>query len=396
MNGRNQEPLYGIHKPKINIVLMKGETGMKPSRGTPDFLLLFLTLGMVGFGIVMVFSASFTVSYWDMGNRWFFTQKQLIWAGIGMIMMLLTMNIPFQIYKKYYLLILALSFFMLLIVFIPGIGIERNGAKSWIGIDSFSIQPSEFAKLGLIVYLSALISKKNEKMKSFKQGLFPTLFITLIFFIMIALQPDYGTALILLVTAGIVIFVGGASFKHIFYLVFIGIIILPIFIFSAGYRISRFTSYLEPWSDPYGNGYHLIQSLIALGNGGILGTGFGKGIQKFFYLPYPQSDFIFSVIGEELGFIGVTLFIILFLLFLWRILILSLRSTETFGTLVGIGVTTSFAIQAFVNIGGVTGTIPITGVPLPFISTGGSSLIMSMTAIGLILSLSREKNRSTE
>lgn len=369
---------------------------MKPRRGTPDFLLLFLTLGMVGFGVVMVFSASFTVSYWDMGNRWFFTERQLIWAGIGLLAMFTSMNIPLRFYRDYFFLILIVSIFLLSMVFIPGLGKNINGANSWIGIGSLTIQPGEFAKLGLIIYLAALISKKKEKIRTFKQGVLPPLVITLVFFMMIALQPDYGTAMILLATAGIVIYAGGAKFKHLFYLGLAGITILPMIIFSAGYRLSRFTSFLDPWSDPYGSGYHLIQSLIALGNGGILGIGFGKGIQKFFYLPYPQSDFIFSVIGEELGFIGILIFLFLFLLLLWRILIISLRSNETFGTLTGIGVVSILSLQAFINIGGVTGTIPITGVPLPFISTGGSSLIMSMIAIGIILSLSRENNKSTQ
>lgn len=367
---------------------------MKPSRGIPDFLLLFLTLGMVGFGIVMVFSASFTISYWDEGNRWFFTQRQLMWAGLGLVGMLFAMNLPFNFYKKHFFLIMLGSIVLLLLVYVPGLGIKLNGARSWIGIGSFTIQPAEFAKIGLIIYLSALVAKKKEKMASFKQGLLPALIITLVFFTLIALQPDFGTGLILLISAGAIILVGGSNLKHILYLGLISLAILPILLIAEDYRLARFTALRDPWSDPYESGYHLIQSLMALGNGGIFGTGFGQGIQKFFYLPYPHSDFIFAVIGEELGFIGVTIFLLAFLLLLWRILIISLRSKDPFGTLVGVGITTLFGAQAFVNIGGVTGTIPITGVPLPFISTGGSSLIMSMTAVGIILSLSRENNKS--
>ena len=291
---------------------------------------------------------------------------------------------------------MVVSLFSLTLVFIPFLGKEINNAKSWIGNDLFTIQPSEFAKLGLIIYLSGLITKKKGKMKSFKQGLLPAVIITLIFFVLILLQPDLGTGLILVVTAGVIIVVGGASLKHIFYLLLGGILLVPFLLLSQDYRISRFTAVLDPWSDPYNSGYQLIQSLIALGNGGIFGTGFGKGIQKFFYLPYPHSDFIFAVIGEEFGFIKVTLFLLLYLLLVWKILIIGLKSKETFGTLVGVGLATLFGFQAFVNIGGVVGLIPITGVPLPFISTGGSSLIMSMTAIGIILSLSRENNKSTQ
>lgn len=367
---------------------------MKPSRGTPDFLLLFLTLGLVGFGIVMVFSASFTVSYWDTGDRMYFTEKQIIYAGIGLITMIIAMNIPFSFYKKYFFLFLIGSFVLLLLVFTPFLGKSLNGARSWIGIGSQTIQPAEFAKLGLIIYLSALVAKKKDKMDNFKEGLLPPLLISLLFFGLIALQPDFGTGLILLVTSMVIIIVGGARIKHIFYLSLIGLLTLPFIIFSEDYRLSRFTVLLDPWSDPYGSGYQLIQSLIALGNGGLFGTGFGKGIQKFFYLPYPHSDFIFAVIGEELGFIGVAIFLLAYLLFIWRILIIALKSKEAFGTLVGVGIATLFGIQTFINIGGVTGTIPITGVTLPFISTGGSSLIMSMTAVGVILSLSRENSKS--
>lgn len=367
---------------------------MKPSRGTPDFLLLFLTLGLVGFGIVMVFSASFTVSYWDTGDRMYFTEKQILYAGIGLIAMIIAMNIPFSFYKKHFFLILIASLVLLLLVFVPTLGKSFNGARSWIGIGSQTIQPAEFAKLGLIIYLSALIAKKKDKMSSFKQGVLPPLLITLLFFGLIALQPDFGTALIILATAIVIIIVGGARIKHIFYLGLAGLAVLPFIILSEDYRLSRFKVLLDPWSDPYGSGYQLIQSLIALGNGGLFGTGFGKGIQKFFYLPYPHSDFIFAVIGEELGFIGVAIFLLVYLLFIWRILIIAMKSKEAFGTLVGVGIATLFGIQTFINIGGVTGTIPITGVTLPFISTGGSSLIMSMIAVGIILSLSRENNKA--
>lgn len=365
---------------------------MKPNRGKIDFILFFLTIGMVGFGIVMIYSASFTVSYWDMGDAWYFTRKQLIAAVIGLILMLIFTNISFDFYKKHFLALLVISLALLILVLIPGIGITLNNATSWIGIGPLTFQPSELAKLGLIIYLAALISKKKESITDFKMGLLPCLIVTGIVFLLIALQPDYGTALILLAAAAIIIIVGGARLKHIFYLGMICIVILPVIVLSAGYTVTRFTSFLNPWNDPYDSGYQLIQSLIALGNGGISGTGFGQGIQKFFYLPYSQSDFIFSVIGEELGFIGVISFILVFLFIISRIILISLRSKEKFDKLVGIGIASLFAIQAFINIGGATGTIPITGVPLPFISAGGSSIIVSMISIGIVLSLSRKNN----
>lgn len=366
---------------------------MKTDRGAIDFLLLILTIALVGFGIVMVYSASFTVSYWEHNDKWYITSRQIIFAIIGLILMFIAMNISVSFYKKYFVVFLFVSLLLLILVYVPGIGTLINDAKSWIGISlagkTFTIQPVEFAKIGLLLYLSVLLTKKPDKIRDFKTGILPSLIIILTFFILVAAQPDYGSAIILALAAGTLLIAAGARWFHIFGLIFAGALSLIVLFLASG-RTERLISYLDPWADPYNDGYHLIQSLIAFGNGGIFGAGFGQSIQKFFYLPYPHSDFIFAVIGEELGFIGIAIFVLVFMLFLWRIIAVGRKSAHPFGTLFATSIAALFAIQAIINIGGVTGAIPITGVTLPFISAGGTSLITSMIAVGIVLSISRE------
>ncbi|MBO8171289.1 MAG: putative lipid II flippase FtsW [Bacillaceae bacterium] len=374
---------------------------MERSRGAPDFLLLFLTLSLVGFGIVMVFSASSILAYMSADynhDSMYFVKKQALWAVIGFVAMLVVMNIPYQFYKKLFFPIMILSFILLLLVKVPGLGATINEARSWLKIGPYTLQTSELAKLGLIIYLAGLINKKRERFRVFSTGLLPAVVVTGGFFITIATQPDFGTASILLATAVIVIFAGGAHLKHIFYLSLPAILFSLYYIFDPRhpYRMDRITSYLNPWNDSLGSGFQLIHSYYAMGHGGLTGVGFGKSIQKFLYLPLPQTDFIFAVMAEELGFIGCTAFIIVFLLFLWRAVYISLKSRDVFAYLLGIGIVGMIAVQAVINIGGVTGTIPITGVPLPFISYGGSSLLTCMIGTGLILSISRQIDRTED
>ncbi|RKD25514.1 cell division protein FtsW [Ammoniphilus oxalaticus] len=369
---------------------------MERRRGSPDFLLLFMTLALVGFGILMVFSSSYILAYYnpDYNNdSLYFVKKQAIWAILGFIAMLFTMNIPYTVYKQKFPTIAIGSFILLLLLFTP-LGMKINGARSWLGIGkSFSIQPAEFAKLGLIIYLAGLIAKKGDRFRMWKQGLAPALIATTAFCGMVMLQPDLGTTSIILFTAVVIMFSGGAHLKHLGMLCGVASVALIIFAVAAPYRLARIKTFINPWNDGMNGleqGYHLIQSFYAIANGGLSGAGFGKSIQKYLYLPYPQTDFIFSVIAEEIGFFGCALFILFFVLFLWRIILITLRCEDTFGLLVGIGVVSMIGIQAIINIGGVTGSMPITGVPLPFVSYGGSSLLVFMTSMGIVLSISRE------
>ncbi|MGG0794903.1 putative lipid II flippase FtsW [Brevibacillus laterosporus] len=374
------------------------------TRGVPDFLLLFLTVLLVGFGITMVMSSSYIYAQTGiltskgctqcLGDGLYFAKRQIIFAILGLFLMLFVMNIPFSFYKKNFLLIATGSFFLLLLVYIPGFAAEINGAHSWVNLGFMNLQTSEVAKLGLILYLSALIAKKGDAFRSFKTGLIPPLTVTGIFFLMIMGQPDLGTAAIVLGTAGVILIAGGANIKHIFLLtVPPSTLFITTYILVKQHAWARLTSFTNPWSDPLDKGFHMVQSLYAIARGGIFGTGFGKSLQKYLYLPEAYTDFIFSVIAEEMGLIGTSIFLLLYLLLIIRGLQISLRSTDTFATLAGTGIVTMISIQAMINIGGVTGAIPLTGVPLPFISYGGSSLLICMTSMGILLSVSRDVNR---
>lgn len=372
-------------------------------RGTPDFLLLILTLLLVGFGLVMVFSASSSmagVSAKYGNDALYFTKRQLMWAGLGTFIMFIAMNVPYTKFKKWFAPFLLLTIGMLIAVLI--VGDVRNGARSWFGIGGFGIQPTEFAKLAIILYLAAIIAKKDEKFREFQRGLLPVMIVIGFIAFLIMLQPDLGSCIILLMCAASIILAGGSNLKHVFLsgCVLLGIaglgtslmlLINPDFI--GEYRIARFTAFLDPLADEKGTGYHLTRSLEAFGHGGLFGAGLGNSVQKLFYLPYAYNDFIFAVIAEELGFIGTTVFLLFYMLFLWRALIVALRCPDIYGTLVGIGIVSMIAIQALVNMGGVSGAIPVTGVTLPFISYGGSSMLMTLLGMGILLSISREYYR---
>lgn len=363
----------------------------------------------MGFGLVMVFSASssLTLASSKFGNDpLFFMKRQMIWIVLGIVVMFTAMNIHYSKFKKWYVPIFIITVILLLIVAFS----ERiNGAKSWLSIGKLGIQPTELAKISIILYLSALITKKGERFRDFRTGYIPVMVIVGIVAGLIMMQPDLGSCLILVATSGLVIYAGGASMKHI--LGSIALLVLGVGIVMGAkaaidslspatdkvaanqdYRKGRIQAFIDPYQDAEGEGYNIIQSLTALGQGGVSGSGFGKSIQKLDYLKYPYTDFIFPVIGEEFGFVGTALFLMLYLYFIWRGILIALRCKDPFGTLVGIGIMGLIAIQAFVNIGGVTKTIPLTGVTLPFISYGGSSLLVSMLSMGIMLSISRETN----
>jgi cell division protein FtsW len=373
------------------------------SRGTPDFLLLILTLVLVGFGLVMVFSASSSMAAMTPkynNDALYFMKRQMVFAGLGTVMMLILMNIPYYKYKKFY----ALFFFgtLILLAIVPFIAERVNGARSWLYIGGFGIQPTEFAKLAIILYLAAIIAKKDEKFREFKRGLMPVMIVVGFFAFLIMLQPDVGSCAILVLCASAIVVSGGSNMKHVFLsaAVLLGLAALGTSLymlfnpdFDGGFRLARFTAFMDPLADQKGDGYHLVRSLEAFGHGGLTGAGLGNSVQKLFYIPYAYNDFIFAVIAEELGFIGTTLFLLFYMLFLWRALIVSLRCPDIYGTLVGVGLVSMTAIQALINMGGVSGAIPLTGVTLPFVSYGGSSLLMMLVGMGILLSISREYNR---
>ncbi|TXK77366.1 putative lipid II flippase FtsW [Paenibacillus sp. N3.4] len=360
-------------------------------KGRPDFLLLFVAVLLVGFGLVMIFSASSAKAIHSHESSWFYVSKQGLFAGIGLIIMLTFMNLPFTIWKKTGPLLMLFSLLLLFLVLLVGTNI--NGAKRWFVVGGLNIQPAEFTKLSIIVYLSALISKKGEEIRSFKKGLSPLLVMVGLILMLVMMQPDFGTVLILAFIAGTIITIGGVDLRH---LLMLGVGLVPVFIYlaiSQSYRLKRIHSFLNPFDNESDSGYQLIQSLYALGHGGLTGTGLGRSVQKLFYLPEAHTDFIFAVIGEELGLLGTTLFFIVFFVFFWRGFTAAMQCADPFGMLLGMGLISMIGIQFLLNLGAVTGSLPVTGVPLPFTSYGGSSLILCMASVGILLSISRDNNR---
>ena len=266
---------------------------------------------------------------------------------------------------------------------------RKGGAQSWIGVGAFSIQPSEFMKLGMILFLSFYLVKNKHETKTFIKGFFvPILFITVVF-ALIMLQPDFGTGVVLVATCILMIFIAGARLNYFFYIGIVGLIGFVFLILSAPYRISRITAFLNPWEDPLGDGFQIIQSLYAIGPGKLLGAGLGNSLQKYFYLPEPQTDFIFAIVAEELGFLGGLFIILLFFVFCWRGLAVALETRNLFGRYVAFGIVTLITMQVMINVSVVIGLIPVTGITLPFLSYGGSSLTLTLCSVGILLNISR-------
>lgn len=359
---------------------------MTKARSTPDFIIIVVTFVLLAIGVVMVYSSSAVVAA-QKGDPFFFTKRQLIFATLGIAAMFVTMNVDYWVWKKWAKPGLILCFFLLIIVLI--IGKEVNGAKSWLGIGAFGIQPAEFMKLGMAAFLAKWLSDNQKDIGSFTKGLVPTLGIVFLAFGMIMLQPDLGTGTVLFGTSVLMIFVAGARMKHLLGLAMLGVVGFIGLVLAAPYRIKRITSFIDPWSDPLGAGYQLIQSLYAIGPGGLMGLGIGMSRQKFLYLPEPYNDFIFSILAEELGFIGGATVLLLFLLLLWRGMRTAVTAPDLFGSLLAIGIIGMLAIQVVINVGVVTGMFPVTGITLPFLSYGGSSLTLMLTGIGVLLNISR-------
>ncbi len=358
-------------------------------RKQPDFAYFFAVLILAGFGLVMVFSASYITSLESRGDAFFFLRRQAFWILVGFMGMFFTSGISYWKWRKLAPALLILNFLLLLMVFIPGLGIKVNEARRWIGVGGFQIQPAEFTKMALIIFSAAFLSKKSIRMDNFWNSSFIPLFVTGLSFLLILGQPDLGTGLAIVAVVGMIIFAAGIPFKQLFYLAITSFPVILYLALSEDYRMKRIFSFLDPWADPLDTGYHIIQSLYALGPGGLFGVGLGRSRQKLYYLPEPQNDFIFAIIGEELGFLGAVTIMLLFFILFWRGFKTSLMAPDTFGSLLAAGITGMITIQALINIGVVTGSIPVTGINLPFISAGGSSIFFSMCLIGILMNISR-------
>lgn len=337
----------------------------------------------------MVYSASAVWADYKFNDSFFFAKRQMLFAGVGIIAMFFIMNIDYWTWRTWAKVIVIVCFVLLILVLIPGIGNVRNGSRSWIGVGAFSVQPSEFMKIAMIAFLAKFLSENQKAITTLKNGLFPSLGLVFVAFGLIMLQPDLGTGTVMVGTSVVMIFIAGARISHFVGLGLIGVAGFVGLIISAPYRMKRITSFLDPWQDPLGSGFQMIQSLYAIGPGGLFGLGLGQSRQKFFYLPEPQTDFIFAILAEELGFIGGSFILLLFSLLLWRGIRIALGAPDLFGTFLATGIIAMIAIQVMINIGVVTGLMPVTGITLPFLSYGGSSLTLMLMAVGVLLNISR-------
>ncbi|HEX7056036.1 MAG TPA: stage V sporulation protein E [Bacilli bacterium] len=362
---------------------------MAKQETAPDAVMIMATLLLLGIGVVMVYSASAVLALHDFGDRFYYLKRQLLFAVLGVMAMYLAMNANYQLWKKFAKMGLIIAFVLLLLVIIPGVGVVRGGARSWLGIASFGIQPSEFMKLAMIIFIAKMLSAEQKKITSFTKGLLPVLLLLGSAFGLIMLQPDLGTGVVLAGAVLLVAYAAGARVSHLLALGGVGLVGLAGLVAVAPYRLQRITAFLDPWQDPLGAGYQAIQSLYAIGPGGLVGLGLGMSRQKYNYLPEPQTDFIFSIIAEELGFIGGALVLLLFALLLWRGMRTAITAPDTFGSLLAVGIVSLIAVQVLINIGVVIGLFPVTGITLPLISAGGSSLTLILTAIGILLNISR-------
>lgn len=359
------------------------------SRRPPDFAILFTVLILVCFGMIMVFSSSSVRAYYFYNDSFYFFKRQLLWSLLGFVAMVFFMNYDYWKIKKHEKLIVFIMFLLLVLVLIPGIGKKVNEARRWIGIGALTLQPSEVAKLGMIIYLSCGLERKGDKVQSFFKGLLPFLLVMGAVCALILKEPHLSATVLIGMTTLVMLFVGGAKMAHMIGLGAAGSALAVMLALSKPYRLKRILSFIDPWKNPSEEGYHIIQSLYALGSGGLIGVGIGQSRQKFFYLPEPQTDFIFSVIGEELGFIGAAFVIIAFMFFIWRGYRTAMAAPDMFGKLLATGITTLIALQFLINVAVVTASVPVTGMPLPFISYGGSSLMITMCQIGILLNISR-------
>lgn len=358
-------------------------------RRQPDYILLFAVFTLLAIGIVMVFSASMVRSVKYYGHPYYYLIRQLVWAALGIGTMIFFMNYDCWRYRRFIPYILGLSLLLLILVLIPGVGQVRNDARRWLGFGSLGFQPAELAKVTIVLFLADSLANRKDAVKNLVTGLGPYLALLGLTFALVLAEPDLGTAVAIAGAAVVVLFAGGARMLHLLMLGAGSVPVLYWAIMSEEYRRDRLLAFLDPWKDPTGDGWNIIQALYALGTGGPFGTGIGYSRQKWYYLPAPDTDFIFAVLGEEMGFFGSFLVLLLFFTLAWRGFRAAMAAPDRYSCLLAAGLTSLLVFQALVNIGVVAGVLPITGIPLPFISSGGSSLLTSLMAAGIILNISR-------
>ncbi len=363
----------------------------------PDYLLLASTIALLVLGTLMVYSASFVVAHNEFNDDAYFLIRQLLWIGLGGLGMLAVVSVDYRRWRALSLPIMLLCIGLLVVVLMPGIGTSSYGAVRWIKLGPLQIQPSEIAKLGITLYLADWLARRRPIVGELLKGLLPFAIIVGMIAVLVAAQPDLGTTAIIVAVAACVFFVGGANLLHIVLMALAGGCAgLLLFARMSGYQLDRIRAFLDPWSDVQGSGWHTAQGLIALGSGGPLGRGLGNGLQKYYWVPNAHTDAIFAIIGEELGLVGCIGVLVLFGILCWRGFLIAWRAPDGFGRLFATGLTCLLTVQTLVNIAVVTNSLPYTGVTLPLVSFGGSSTVISLIAIGLLLNISRQPAAGAE
>ena len=356
----------------------------------PALLAVTLVLSLVG--LIMVFSASAVVA----GNRfqdpWYYLKRQMAWLAVGLALMHLASRIDYTVWRKLAIPMLAVNAALLVLVLMPSLGIVAKGARRWLQFGSIHVQPAELVKLVTVVYLSVYLAKKNDKITHFARGLLPPLIVVGVLSGLVLLEPDLGTVVVMGLVMLILLFLGGAKIRHLVTLALCALPLVLIMILRSSYRRQRLLTFLSPWKDASDAGFQITQSFLAFGSGGLFGVGLGEGKQKLFFLPEAHTDFVLALIGEELGLTGTALIILLYALFVIKGFQVANRARVPFGRYLGMGITELIRIQALVNAGVVTGLLPTKGLTLPFVSYGGSSLVASLLAVGILLSISRDRH----
>lgn len=350
---------------------------------------LFLAL----FGCLMVYSASFYSAAHHYGNRYFFLFKQLLGVVMGIGGMVTFSFIDYHLLAKYKWWLIGGTFILLALVFVPGLGMESYGAKRWVSILGFSLQPSEIAKFALVIFTASYMAENHDKVKTFK-GLLPVLIIAALMAVMIMLEPSMSVTMCIAFVTLFMLIIGGMSKKHTLMFSIPAAAAVPLLVILEPYRMKRLMAFIDPWASPQGEGFQLIQSLYSLGDGGLFGVGIFNSRQKYLFLPFAESDFILSIIGEEIGFIGTTFLLLIFFFLSYKLIKVGLNAKDRFGAMLASGVGFVIAVQTLLNVAVVTGSIPPTGLPLPFISAGSTSLLVFMSAIGVVLNVDRQSRKS--
>ena len=361
-----------------------------------DFILCITVILLLCLGIIMVLSASAPSALSITGSSYTYVKKQLIFAIAGVFVMLFLSKVDYRFYKKYYWYIYFASWLVLLLVAIPGLGYSVKGATRWIKLGGLQFQPSELTKIGMIIFFAGYLTDHKDELSDFKKGfLKPLAFLVPPIGILFFVQNHLSVSLVVGVVVIMIMFMAGCRLKHFAVVGIVGISLL-VGIFgilqisgSNSFRLDRISTYFDPWADAQGTGYQTVQSLYAIGSGGMFGLGLGNSKQKYLYIPEPHNDFIFSILAEELGFVGCIVVIALFMIFIWRGILIAMRTTDMFGSLIAVGITTLIAFQAIINISVVTATVPTTGMSLPFFSYGGTALFINLCAMGILLNISR-------